>query len=538
MTQECETPQAAGELAAPDGIFEPARIMQERSLRWLLLVALVVSLAWIALPVPLFDFDEGAFSEVSREMVATGDFITPRLNGRMRHNTPVLIYWCQSLSGSIFGFNEFSMRLPSVIAAVAWVLALVRFGSRWTSERRGMLAGILLTASLQVTLIAKAATAESLLNLFLALAMFAGYQFSRTGEKRQIALCYVFVALGFLAKGPVALLIPLATAFLVCMARKDPEGFARGVLNPLGIGLFLLIVGPWFLLEYMANGTLFIEGLFLDHNVARFGTPFGGYGGSLFYYIPVVLIGILPFTGVLVASLRHSRQWFGNDLERFCALWFLFVLIFFSLSGIKLHTCIVYGYTPLFLLMAGNVDRLKSASWALAPTFVLLLFFLFVPELAAMLATRADDEFLRQTLSHAPAVFGSAYRLVILLCLGILVGVMIQRRFSVPFKIALAGIITLVVVNGALVPGIAHLAQSPVKQAGLLLREEGVPVSMVGTDNPSLLFYARRTVARNDPEPGDLVFTRISKLPELEGAVIPVFKQYGYVLGRFEKPTE
>lgn len=538
MTQEYDAPQATSEPAAANAMPAPARIMPERTMRWLLLVALVISLAWIALPVPLFDVDEGAFSEASREMVATGDFITPRLNGQVRYTTPVLIYWCQSLSGSIFGFNEFSMRLPSAIAAVVWVLALVRFGSRWTSERRGMLAGILLAASLQVTLIAKGATAESLLNLFLTLAMFAGYQFSRTGERRQIALCYVFVALGFLTKGPVALLIPLATAFLVCMARKDPEGFVRGLLNPLGIGLFVLIAGPWFLLEYMANGTLFLEGFFLDYNVARFGTPFGGHGGSLFFYIPVVLIGVLPFTGVLLASLRHARQWFGNDLDRFCAFWFLFVLIFFSLSGMKLHTCIVYGYTPLFLLMAGNVDRLKSASWVLVPTFVLLLLFLFVPELATMAAARADDEFLRQVLSHAPAVFGWAYRLVILLCLGILAAVLFQRRFSVPFKIAMAGIITMVVVNGALVPGIAHLTQSPVKQAGLMLREEPEPVYMTGTDNPSLMFYARRTVTRDAPAPGELVFTRTSKLSELEGTVIPLFKQYGYVLGRFEMSTE
>lgn len=534
MTAEYDTFQAARESTDTNGLPEPARIMQERTLRWLLLVALMVSLVWIALPTPLFDVDEGAFSEVSREMVASGDFITPRLNGQERFDAPVLIYWCQALSGSIFGFNEFSMRLPSAIAAVVWVLALVRFGSRWTSERRGMLAGILLATSLQVTLVAKAATADSLLNLFLALSMFAGYQFSRTGQKRQIVLCYVFAALGFLTKGPVALLIPLATAFPVFMARKDPEGFVRGLLNPLGICLFLLIAGPWFLLEYMANGTLFLEGFFLDRTVGRFGTPLGGHGGSLLYYIPVLLIGVLPFTGILLASLRHARQWFGNDLERFCAFWFLFVLIFFSLSGIELHYCIVYGYAPLFLLMAGTVDRLKSAAWALVPAVALLLFLLFVPEFAGMAAARADDEFIRQVLAHAPAVFGWAYRLVVLLCLGILAAVLVQRRFSVPFKTAMAGIVTVVVVNGAVVPGIAHLTQSPVKQAGLLLREESGPVSMTGTENPSLMFYARRTVSRDVPQPGDLVFTRISKLSDLDGAVMPMFKQYGYVLGRFE----
>ncbi len=184
--------------------------------------------------------------------------------------------------------------------------------------------------------------------------------------------------------------------------------------------------------------------------------------------------------------------------------------------------------------MAGTVDRLKSAAWALVPAVALLLFFLFVPEFAGMAAARADDEFARQVLAHAPAVFGWAYRLVVLLCLGILAAVLVQRRFSVPFKTAMAGIVTVVVVNGAVVPGIAHLTQSPVKQAGLLLREESGAVSMTGTDNPSLMFYARRTVSRNVPQPGDLVFIRTSKLSELDGAVTPIFKQYGYVLGRFE----
>ncbi len=105
MTAEYDTFQAASEPTDTNGLPEPARIMQERTLRWLLLVALMVSLVWIALPTPLFDVDEGAFSEVSREMVASGNFITPRLNGQERFNAPVLFYWCQALSGSLFGFN-------------------------------------------------------------------------------------------------------------------------------------------------------------------------------------------------------------------------------------------------------------------------------------------------------------------------------------------------------------------------------------------------------------------------------------------------
>lgn len=540
MTDESQTTTVTAEPLGGSTDNDGARVLHERTWRWLLLVALIVSLAWILLPIPLFDVDEGAFSEATREMVASGDLVTPRLNGELRFDKPVLIYWCQGLSGLVFGFNELGMRLPSAIAAVVWVLALVQFGSRWTSERRGMLAGIFLATSLQVTLISKAAIADSLLNMFLALSMFAGYQYSRTGEKRQIVLCYVFAAFGFLTKGPVALLIPLATAFIVYMLRKDPQGFVRGLLNPLGIGLFVLIAAPWYLLEYAAQGNAFIEGFFMNHNVARFSTPFEGHGGSLFYYMPVVLIGVLPFTGILLASLRHVRAWFRNDLERFCVIWFLFVLVFFSLSGTKLHHYVIYGYTPLFLLMAGAVDRLKSPAWAFVPAAAALIFFLFVPELAAVAEPHVEDEFAQIVVGHAPEAFGWAYRWVVLLCLGILVGVMVQPQFSVAFKTALAGIVTVVVVNGVVVPTVAHLAQGPVKQAGLILRDKTGPVTMWRTDNPSLLFYARRTVARDAPAPGDVVFTPVTELSELELEfdVTIEYQQYGYVLGRVEEPTE
>lgn len=510
-------------------------VVTEQTLRWVLLLCLLGSFAWIAWPVPLFDVDEGAFSEATREMLARGDFVTTYLDGDLRFDKPILTYWCQGLSASLFGLNEFAMRLPSALAGVAWVLALVRFGAGWSSERRGLLAGIALATCLQATLIGKAAIADSLLNLFLALSMFAGYRFSRTGERTGLWLCYVFAALGFLTKGPVAVLIPAATALLLYTSRKDFGGMLR-LLDPVGIGLFLLVAAPWYILEYAAHGNEFVEGFFLEHNVSRFSTTFEGHGGSLLYYIPVVLVGILPFSGLLLVSLSRVREWFRDDLDRFCALWFLFVVVFFSLSGTKLHHYVVYGYPPLFLLLAKTADRLRRHAWVTVPAALLLGFLLLVPQIAEFATRGVEDDFVRAVASGARSVFGPEYRLLVCACGVALLSVMLNRRYPVSLKLGFVGLICALAVNGVALPAAGTLLQSHVKEAGLFLRGRSEPFHMAGVDTPSLLFYARRVSARGQElEPGDWVFTKVTLLDSLPELTVRS-KRWGTVLGRIKDP--
>jgi 4-amino-4-deoxy-L-arabinose transferase-like glycosyltransferase len=117
---------------------------------------------------PLFDLDEGAFSQATREMFLRGDFLTTFLNGQPRYDKPILIYWLQALSVSTFGINEFAFRLPSAIAASLWSLLTVAFTQRISTPGKGYIAGVLMAGAAGVGIIGKAATADALLNLCLA----------------------------------------------------------------------------------------------------------------------------------------------------------------------------------------------------------------------------------------------------------------------------------------------------------------------------------------------------------------------------------
>jgi 4-amino-4-deoxy-L-arabinose transferase-like glycosyltransferase len=203
--------------------------------RSILLLSLALLLAgnWI---LPLTDRDETRFAEASREMLQRGDFVVPWFNGAWRFDKPILIYWCQSASYRVFGENPFAARLPSVLFTTATALLLVRWGRKITDAKTAFLAGAMFVAGLHVAIIGRVATADMALVFFVTLAVWSGWELTRLESScRKIWwwLFYVTLALGFLAKGPVAWL-PLGGLILGRAFRKDSF---RLPLNETAVGL-------------------------------------------------------------------------------------------------------------------------------------------------------------------------------------------------------------------------------------------------------------------------------------------------------------
>ena len=143
-------------------------------------------LAWLGVA-PLFDVDEGAFAEASREMLASGDWGHTTLNGTDRFDKPILVYWLQAASIGLFGVNEWAVRLPSALCAFVWALATGHFAAQRWGERTGLLAAVILSTSLGPLAIGRASTADALLNLLLALAALLGGK-ARREERSLLAL--------------------------------------------------------------------------------------------------------------------------------------------------------------------------------------------------------------------------------------------------------------------------------------------------------------------------------------------------------------
>jgi 4-amino-4-deoxy-L-arabinose transferase-like glycosyltransferase len=190
--------------------------------RSILLLSLVLLLAgnWI---LPLTDRDETRFAEASREMLQRGDYVVPWFNGHWRFDKPILIYWCQSASYRLLGVNDFAARLPSVLFTTATALLLVRWGRKVADAKTGFIAGAMFIAGLHVAIIGRVATADMAMVFFFTLAVWSGWELTRPenpSPKFWWAIFYGALALGFLAKGPEAVL-PVGGILLGRWLRKE-----------------------------------------------------------------------------------------------------------------------------------------------------------------------------------------------------------------------------------------------------------------------------------------------------------------------------
>jgi len=464
---------------------------------------------------PLFDEDEGAYAEVTREMIASGDYITPKLNGTPFFHKPPAIYWLQACSIYIFGKNEFALRFPSAVAAVFWVMVLFRFIRKHVGEAEAWYGAVFLISGLQTALIAKAAIPDALLNLFLTLTCLHIYDYYRSGRKRHVYASYVFMALGVLTKGPIAIIIPLVVSGVFFFYMKKQKDWLRAIVHPGGWSLFLCVALPWYLLLYHTHGQAFIDDIFFTHNINRFRTAFEGHSGSLFFYLPVVVLGMMPHTAFLLKTTVLLKKLWGSPINRFCIFWFGFVLIFFSLAGTKLHHYIVYGYSPLLLLMAQNVRYVRHR-WALSFwPMVFIIVSALLPIIVTSAVARTQDDVARYVLMgfdqnpkwglSGAAVFAFA----------LILGSLLWKKLSLPHLVFLNAAVFTALINFWILPIAGDVMQSPIKEAAIFAKKRQLDVIMWQMSYPSFFFYNERIIPERMPSVGDIVITKITKLNKI-----------------------
>lgn len=355
----------AARLPQRSGLPLEQQILERRIfLAWALLLALLLGLGLGQ--VPLFDVDEGAFAEATREMRVSGDWGHTTLNGQPRWDKPILIYWLQAASVGLFGLNEAALRLPSALATWVWTLALAAFAwPRWGLTAALAGATVLFT-QLGALAIGRAATADALLNCWITLAALDLWRHVEARSKGHSAeptvppaaraalrRAALFIGLGVLTKGPVALLVTAAPLLLwLIWAGPQRARLLRGLLgDPLVWGLFLLAWLPWYGYALQRHGWDFVEGFLLRHNLQRFEAPMEGHHGGIAYYLLVLPLLLLPWSALLPGLLRRLPALWADDLSRWLLLWAGFVMVFFSLSGTQLPHYLLYGMPPLALLL-------------------------------------------------------------------------------------------------------------------------------------------------------------------------------------------
>jgi dolichol-phosphate mannosyltransferase len=329
----------------------------------LLLVALVAgALLCCNLSYPLLEPDEGRYAEIAREMLRSGDWIVPTLNRQPFYDKPPLFYWLVASSFRLLGTNEWAARLVPTLAGFWTVLATYVFGRRIVGLRSAFLAALALTLTVGFVQVARIAILDSLLTVFVTGALFTAYEAVRERRLRWVwwiasALC---CALGVLTKGPIAfvLLAPPLVVY-VWLNRYRP----RITLAQWGayFGLVLGLPLPWYAAITIRDPS-FAYHFFVDQHLIRFWTH-EYHVQPMWYYVPVLLIGCLPWSLLLVPIGRfllcrspESRAWRPRSMG-FFLLWASWCILFFSASSSKLPPYILPALPALALLVGCYLDH-------------------------------------------------------------------------------------------------------------------------------------------------------------------------------------
>jgi len=523
------------------GAMSDARSGTGLSALQLLLICALILLPSIGL-YPLFDVDEGAFSEATREILRSGDWLSTTLNGVPRYDKPILIYWLQAASVATLGLNEFALRLPSALAALAWIHAIARFAAPRLGVRNALLGAWVAASSLGVLAMSRAATADALLNALLAALMFDLWRHLDGGGRAPLRRAYLWMALGVLTKGPIAILIPLAVSLAYCLSARRLRDWLRAAFDPAGWLILVAVAAPWYAWQLHVHGREFVDGFLVRHNLDRFNGTLEGHGGSLWYYLAVLPLLLLPWTGLLWQAARRVPGEWGQPLARYLLLWFAFVFLFFSLSGTKLPHYLLYGMTPVFLLVGRQIAVTGTRVNVLGPACALLLVLPGVPALLQAWSERGGPQaasFYVAQAQRAAAAAGPAYYLVTGACaaLGLALALAPGLRLA-PARhwpawrrgLVASGLLA-VALSYAFVPWLGDVLNGPQKRAGLLAAT--LPGNAVQWDfaAPSFSVYRRQVTPARPPEPGELAITRSDRLDPAVPAQI-LLREGGVVLLR------
>ena len=411
--------------------------------RWIVDVLLVCALVWVVgLEYRgLFMPDEGRYADIAREMLATNDWVTPRLNGLKYFEKPPLQYWATAGTFAMFGFDEWTARLwPALtgllcIAFTAFAAFRLAPGSSW------ILAALALAGCWGFFLGGQFLTLDMGLTFFTTAAML-GFVLSRraglspAANRNWMLLAWAAAAGAVLSKGLVGIVIPGLALAVYLAIERDLSALKRLHWIP-GIALFAAIVLPWFVLVQDRNPEFF-RFFFVYEHFERYLLPDHHRPGPWWYFVPVLLVGLLPWTPAVPAALVKGWKAPASDgfrLDRFLVIWAAVVVVFFSVSHSKLPGYILPAVPAILLVFARQYPvlserlRLSPLVVCIAGGAVLALLAAALPALSGRLSLKTFEP------GYSLWIFGAA---LILWAAGVFALALRRRAFAEPAFAAVA----------------------------------------------------------------------------------------------------
>lgn len=323
----------------------------------------------------LIPSDEGRYAEIAREMLVTGDWVTPRYNGYKYFEKPPLQAWATATAFQVFGIGDWQARLWTALTGFFTILFIGFTGARIYNARAGWLAALALASSPMWIMSGHFNSLDMGLSSFLVAALCSLLLAQTAPHKNSCRnwmwACWVFMALATLSKGVIGAAIPAMVFIAYSLSTWDWKIWTRLRLFS-GTILFLLITAPWFVLVAQRNPE-FLEFFFIHEHLQRFTQDAHSRTGPIYYFVPLLLIGILPWVlqipGAIAQAWTERRREFSPGWLLAC--WFIVIFAFFSMSHSKLPGYIIPIFPALALLIGNRLDHLLGHTNTMAMTWKL-----------------------------------------------------------------------------------------------------------------------------------------------------------------------
>jgi 4-amino-4-deoxy-L-arabinose transferase-like glycosyltransferase len=323
---------------------------------------------------PLSVPDEGRYVEIPREMVATGNYLTPRLNGVKYFEKPPLFYWMEAGFIRVFGLDEWSVRLGPALFALLGCIAVYYAGARLFGRAAGIAAAVVLATSALYYALGRLITLDMPVTALLTaslLSFLLGTKEAVGPARRNFFWSfYIFAALATMTKGIIGILIPGMIIFWWLLLAKEWRTLRTMYLGS-GLLLFLLIAAPWHIIVQWVNPEFF-DFYFIHEHFQRYLTKVHGRYKPAWFFLPILLVGLFPWTAFLIQAVRRSLppSWSQRCEQKetiFLLLWAGLVFLFFSASDSKLIPYILPALPPLAILIGRYVGETWRTGAATAP---------------------------------------------------------------------------------------------------------------------------------------------------------------------------
>ncbi|MBU3624697.1 glycosyltransferase family 39 protein [Polynucleobacter sp. JS-Safj-400b-B2] len=330
----------------------------------ILLLVIIYALLWFGTLNyrHLIPSDEGRYAEIAREMLVTGDWITPRYNGYKYFEKPPLQAWATAAAFQAFGIGDWQARLWAALTGFLTIVLVGFTGARIYNARAGWLAAVVLASSPMWIISGHFNSLDMGLSAFLVAALcsllLAQTSHNKGSCRNWMWACWAFMALATLSKGVIGAAIPAMVFIAYSISTWDWKIWDRLRLFS-GSLLFLAITAPWFILVAQRNPE-FLEFFFIHEHLQRFTQDAHSRTGPAYYFVPLLLIDLLPWVlqipGSLAQAWGERRREFSASWLLVC--WFLVIFAFFSVSRSKLPGYIIPVFPALALIIGNRLDHL------------------------------------------------------------------------------------------------------------------------------------------------------------------------------------